>query len=264
VAPTIQGAIDNFKQDDLSVFEPARPILAACLLGRSGPPEKRKKANLWPYVAVLAAVILAFAGWRLLVRSRWNSFFEALRAQPGIAITAIERRRGWYQVSGLKDPQAADPAQLLAARGLDAGEVHFTWQPFLSLAEPFASKRAQAEAIGHIQRQVIRFDPGSSRLLISEAARIEELAREISEVLQASPGARIAVTGHADETGSPATNDKLSAERATQVAEALTSQGIQREILKPSGAGNSRPIRQGTGEWDRATNRGVSFTVSVQ
>ena len=53
----LQSEINNFKQDDLSVFEPAKPILEACLLGQSAP-ERKNKARLWPYLAVIAAIPL--------------------------------------------------------------------------------------------------------------------------------------------------------------------------------------------------------------
>ena len=52
-------------QDDLSVFEPAKPVLEACLLGQSTSPGKAKAAKLWPYVAAIAVLLLAFIGWRL-------------------------------------------------------------------------------------------------------------------------------------------------------------------------------------------------------
>ena len=259
----LQSQINNFKQDDLSVFEPAQPILAECLLGRSGP-EKRKKARLWPYLALVAAVILALVGWRMAVRTRWNQYFEMLRAQPGIVITDIARNGSSYTVSGLKDPQAGDPAQLLAGRNLDAGNVRFIWQPYLSVNTPFAARRAQDEELVRIQRQIIRFETDSSQLVLSEAARIEDLALEIGALLKAVPRARVDIVGHADETGSPGTNVRLSNDRANRVFDALVAQGVPLTALHAVGVGNSSPLRKGATEWDRATNRGVSFKILLK
>jgi OOP family OmpA-OmpF porin len=260
----LRNEINNFKQDDVSVFEPAKPILEACLLGQSTSLEKPKAAKLWPYLAVVALVLLALLSWRIVVARRWDSYFQALRAQPGIVVTGIERRGGLWVVSGLKDPSTADPAQLLAGRNLDGRDVRFAFQPYLSMEQPFASKRALDETAGRIQRQIIRFDTNSSHLAISEAARIEDLALEIGELLRAAPGARIAVTGHSDETGTPEANAKLSADRASRVADSLVAQGVRREALNPSGVGDTRPLRKGESEFDQATNRGVSFTVTLQ
>ncbi len=259
----LQSEINNFKQDDLSVFEPAKPILEACLLGQSAP-EKQNKAKLWPYLAVIAAVIIALVTWRMVTQARWSNYFDSLREQPGIVITDVERHGSQYLLAGLKDPLAADPAALLAARKLDAAKIRFVWQPYLSLNTPFAAKRSQDEAVAKIQRQVIRFDTNSSKLLLTETEKIEAAAETIGQLLRVAPGARIAITGHADETGAPATNNKLSTERANQIADALAAQGIPRTAIDPTGAGNSSPLRKGTSEWDRATNRGVSFSVIMR
>ena len=263
VEAELQSQINGFKQGDVSAFEPAHAILAECLLGRSAP-EKQRKVRLWPYLALIAFVVLAFVGWRILVRNRWNQFFETLRAQPGIVITDIQRGGSQYVVYGLRDPQAADPAQLLAANKLDANQVRFALQPYLSLNTPYAARRTQDGAVEQIQRQIIRFDSNSSRLTLGETARIEDLAQEIGRLLKTAPQARVKVTGHADETGSPASNIKVSVDRAARVTEALVAQGVPRAALNPTGAGSSNPLRGSTSEWDRATNRGVSFSVTVQ
>jgi OOP family OmpA-OmpF porin len=264
VEELLQSEINNFKQDDLSVFEPAKPILEACLLGQSTSSEKMKTARLWPYLALVGALLLAFVVWRGVVARRWDGYFQALRAQPGIVITGIERRGGSWVVSGLKDPDAPDPALLLDRHKLARGEVRFAFQPFLSMEQPFASRRALDETAGRIQRQIIRFDTNSSRLAISEAARIEDLALEIGELLRAAPGAQIAITGHSDETGSPGVNEKLSLDRADRVADLLVAQGVRRDALHPAGVGDTSPLRKGESEFDQATNRGVSFTVMLR
>lgn len=263
VEEQLSGEINSFKQDDVSVFEPAKPILDACLLGRSAP-EKRGKARLWPYLAGVGAILLLLIALRVVVQTRWNRYFDALREQPGIIVTDIQRNGPSYVVSGLKDPLAGDPAKLLAARKLDAKNIRFVWQPYLSVETPFAKARAVEAAARRIQRQVIRFDTNSSKLAASETDRIEELAETINELLGSAPGAHFELSGHADETGSPATNNKLSVDRATQLADALAAQGVPRGTLDATGIGNANPLRKGTTEWDRATNRGVSMRVILK
>lgn len=258
IEESLQSEINNFRQDDLSVFEPARPFLDQCLLGQSAP-EKRVKARLWPYFALVAVIVAGFFGYEAYQRARWNRYFAELKQQPGIVITGIERHGSSYIITGLKDPAAGDPAGLLRTRGLDPKLAGFDLRPYLSLNTPFAEQRDLETARQYIETRIIRFDTGSSKLVPGEADRIDDVAAEMKRL----PGARIAITGHADETGSVDTNGKLSLDRANRVAEALVAHGISPAALTITGTGNSQPLRQGSTDWDRQVNRSVSFTVSA-
>ncbi|HWE48480.1 MAG TPA: OmpA family protein [Bryobacteraceae bacterium] len=252
IEKSLQARIDNFKQDDLSVFEPARPFLEACLLGQSAP--QRKSAKLWPYMVAVAVVLLALLAWRINTQARWNRYFDMAKQQPGIVITGIEKSGPSWVVSGLKDPQASDPAGA-------PGPVRFAWQPYLSLNTPYAVNRELESAVAGIRKQIIRFDSNSSKLVIAEADRIDELALAIGSLLKLRPGAKVDLQGHADDTGSPETNGKLSLDRAKQVEDALVAHGIPQAALAPAGLGNTKPLRSGNSDWDRATNRSVSFEI---
>jgi outer membrane protein OmpA-like peptidoglycan-associated protein len=254
---SLQNEINNFRQDDLSVFEPAREFLNQCLLGQSAP-EKRVKARLWPYFAVVAVIIAGFFGYEAYQRARWNRYFAALKQQPGIVITGIERRGSSYVITGLKDPYAPDPAVQLAVGGLDPNEARFDLRPYLSLNTPFAGLRQFQAAMDFIGARIIRFDTGSSKLAPGEADLIDDVVASIKRLPE---GSIITITGHADETGSAETNDKLSLDRANRVADAFVAQGIASTALKIVGAGNTQPLRQGSSDWDRQANRSVSFTA---
>ena len=256
----LQNEINQFKQDDVSVFEPARPMLEACLLGQSAT-GKTRKARLWPYVAAVATILLVLVGFRMRQQARWNQYFGELKQQPGIVVTNVERHGSNYVVEGLKDPAAPDPAVLLGPRELDPKKVQFRLQPYLSLNTPFAARRALDADRETIGKSAIRFDPGSSKVPVSEVDRIGELAGAMLRLARGEPATRIAVTGHADDTGSEQTNSSLSLDRANHVADALVVEGVAREVLMPEGAGNTKPLRQGTTEWARITNRRVSFRV---
>lgn len=257
IEESLANEINNFKQDDLSVFDPARAYLDRCLLGQSG--TEKRKARLWPYVAVLVVVIAAFFAYQARQRSRWNQYFATLEQQPGIMITGIERHGSSYTIAGLRDPGAPDPAGLLRARGLDPAKASFHLQPYLSLNTPFAAQRELETAKAFIESRTIRFDTNSSKLAPGEADRIDDVIAAIKRL----PGAAITITGRADETGSPETNDKLSLDRANRVADALAEQGIAPAAIKIMAAGNSQPLRPGNTEWDLQVNRSVSFSVSA-
>jgi outer membrane protein OmpA-like peptidoglycan-associated protein len=215
-------------------------------------------------VIVLAAIAVGFFVWQAREQSRWNQYFASLKRQPGFVITGIERRGSSYVVAGLKDPEAPDPAVLLRAAGLDQQKVRHELQPYLSLNTEFAMKRELDAAREQIEKSLIRFDPGSTKLAVAEADRIDSVTAVIVRFLRGRPGSRIAVIGHADETGAPETNDLLSRDRASHVVDALVGQDIPAGALETVSAGNTQPLRAGSTDWDRAANRSVSFRITTQ
>jgi outer membrane protein OmpA-like peptidoglycan-associated protein len=259
IEQSCQKQIDNFKQDDLSVFDPARPFLEDCLLHQSAL-EKGKggKARLWPYLAVLALVIAALLGYQARQRGRWNRYFETLKQQPGIVVTGIEQRGSSYVITGLKDPAAPDPKGRTWGIPVDSGKVSFDLRPFLSLNTAFAAQRELDAAKAFITGRLIRFDTNSSKLAPGEADHIDDVTAAIKRL----PGASITITGRADETGTAETNAKLSVDRANRVAEALVVQGVDRSALTIVGAGDTQPLQHGSSEWALQVNRSVSFTVN--
>lgn len=264
IEQTLQPQIAKFRQDDLSVFEPAQPILARCLLGQSAAPEKRVKARLWPYLLAVAVLLLAWFGFQWRQRIRWNDYFTQLKQQPGIVITNTERHGSSYVIVGLRDPAAQDPGVLLRSRGLDPARAHFELEPYLSLNTPFARQRGFEADRDTINTRIIRFDSNSARLAPGEADRIDDILVVMKRVLAARPNVQITVTGRADEIGAADANDKLSLDRANRVHDALVAQGIDDARLKIVAAGNTQPLRSGGTEWDRAYNRSASFTVTGQ
>jgi outer membrane protein OmpA-like peptidoglycan-associated protein len=259
IEESFQKEIDNFKQDDLSVFDPARPLLEQCLLHQSALEKGTGgKVRLWPYFAVPVILIAGFLGYQGTQRARWNRYFETLKQQPGIVVTGIERHGSSYVISGLKDPAAPDPKGRTWGIPVDARKVSFDLRPFLSLNTAFAAQRELQAAKDFITNRIIRFDTGSSRLAAGEADHIDDVTAAIKRL----PGASVTITGRADETGGAETNDKLSVDRANRVAEALVVQGIDPSALKIVGAGNTQPLRQGSSDWARQVNRSVSFAVN--
>src|SRR5262249_37584390 len=197
-------------------------------------------------------------------QARWDRYFETVKQQPGIVVTRIEKRGQAWMVAGLKDPKAPDPAQLLGGFGLEPARVRFEWQPYLSLNTPCGAERELDADREEIEKQIIRFEVGSSKLPLAEAGRTESLAAAITRILKARPDSRITVTGHTDEVGSAETNIELSRNRAAQVGDALAAQGVPQAQLELIGIGNVQPVHTGGTDWDKAGNRSVSFHVEVK
>ncbi len=88
----------------------------------------------------------------------WQAYVSRLEAQPGIIVAQQTARGGHFYISGLRDPQAADPQALLSGTGVDAARVHSQWQFYQSLDPKFVLKRLMASLN----------PPKSVRLLIVE------------------------------------------------------------------------------------------------
>jgi outer membrane protein OmpA-like peptidoglycan-associated protein len=249
--------LDAFKQDDLSVFDETRPLLEACLLGQSAPDKKKHPVAAWAFAVLIVLLIGGFIWYRIHEQAKWDRYFAALKSQPGVVVTGIEQSPPGYVVSGMKDPKASDRPDLLRAEGLDPKTVRYAWRPFLALDGPFARDRENEEAIQRIQKQLIRFEVDSSKLELAEADKIAEIV----EVLRANPRMRVTLTGRADETGSAARNSSLSEARAAHVVEELVSQGISADRLEQVAVGDTKPLRTGASDLDRADNRSVAIRV---
>ena len=86
-----------------------------------------------------------------------------------------------------------------------------------------------------------------------------QLVREIGIMLQANPNWVLQIAGHTDSVGGPQYNQRLSAERARAVRQALIARGIAPDRLKAIGYGESRPKSENTTLAGRAINRRVEF-----
>ena len=93
--------------------------------------------------------------------------------------------------------------------------------------------------------------------------------KKLAQLLSKYPAATVEITGHSDAMGSAAYNETLSEKRARAVAAFLESNGISKDRLTTSGAGEREQIARNRTENDqdapegRALNRRVEFNVSL-
>ena len=126
-----------------------------------------------------------------------------------------------------------------------------------------AEERAnrELEEAAHAQAQkyasVVYFAVGSA---VVDADGQREL-RWFVEQMQPYPQAVIDVQGFADTTGSEATNEVLSQQRAASVASYLASQGIAPSRLVAKGFGTSSPAASNVTTQGRRNNRRVEVTL---
>jgi outer membrane protein OmpA-like peptidoglycan-associated protein len=224
-------------------FVAARPILNTCLMGRSS---RRGKPSRAPLYLIVAAVLLAFAGWLTISwreQQKWNRYLSALRDEPGITVTDQARSGSRFSISGLLSSH---------------------WEHYISLSPPLAARREQLELRNSIEQEVIRFEIAKSTLGPIQEDALENIAGQIKRLLQLAgrdAAIRVEVVGHTDERGSETVNARLGLDRANIVLATLVAFGVNEGILSVRSAGASQPLRTGQTERDQSFNRSVQFRV---
>lgn len=103
------------------------------------------------------------------------------------------------------------------------------------------------------------FATGSAQLSTNGQRQVRKLAAAFTPKAGDKSQAAILVVGHTDATGSAATNQRLSEQRARAVASILAEQGIPADRMFFQGAGASRPVADNTDATQRGKNRRVEI-----
>lgn len=102
----------------------------------------------------------------------------------------------------------------------------------------------------------VNFQTGRATLLPESQAILDRVA----ESLNNNPGVNVEVGGHTDNTGSRATNLRLSTSRAITVRDYLISKGVAPARITAKGYGPDMPVASNTTAAGRAANRRVELT----
>lgn len=86
----------------------------------------------------------------------------------------------------------------------------------------------------------------------------------IARVLKDHPQARVLVEGFTDSRGGMAVNQRLSAERAESVKQALVERGIDGSRIETAGRGSEQAIASNDTAEGRAQNRRVELTFAAK
>jgi OOP family OmpA-OmpF porin len=138
-------------EGDCAPFEAARPELED-LLREERSSGERARAGLGPLpLAALLLGALALIAWGTRAafrgaeaRARFADLCESLEHEPGFVVVSAERDGDEFQIEGLRDPLARDPAEVARAAGVDPARLTALWHPFQSLDAPFVERRLRA------------------------------------------------------------------------------------------------------------------------
>lgn len=103
----------------------------------------------------------------------------------------------------------------------------------------------------------IKFKADSAEVLASEKSRLDEIA----DVLKLAPNSQFLIEGHTASVGKPAGEQKLSEERAKNIAAELARRGIPAANFICKGHGGNKPIASNDTNEGRAQNRRVEITI---
>lgn len=89
----------------------------------------------------------------------------------------------------------------------------------------------------------------------------QDQLRNVAAILMAYPNARAKIGGYTDNTGDPASNLKLSQERAASVKSSLVNLGVSADRLEAEGYGEQHPVASNATESGRAQNRRIAMHI---
>lgn len=105
--------------------------------------------------------------------------------------------------------------------------------------------------------QNIFFDVDKYELQQKSITELQKILRFLKE----NPSVKVEISGHTDNSGSPAYNLQLSQKRAQAVYDYLISNDVDPKRLFSKGYGATQPIADNTLEEGRQKNRRIEFTV---
>jgi len=107
----------------------------------------------------------------------------------------------------------------------------------------------------------IFFATGKYTLRPESTTELTRLVDLINDIAKVKPGIKIEISGHTDNVGSEAMNQKLSENRAKAVVNYLTGKGISSQKLVYKGYGSTDPVSSNSTAKGRQENRRTEFKI---
>lgn len=191
----LRDALDTIhllKKDELNAFggqteafDDIRGLLSDCLQIQVKEENKRKSPILlWAVAGLLAVLFLSWVSvfWR--AGKQWDAYITELRRTPGIIVTEAERRFSSFYVSGLRDPLAGNPDDMLAQTRLDPEKVTASWKLHQSLEPELVLQRSK-QVLNPPETVTLTFSEGE---LIAGGAADHQWIAEARKLAPVIPG----------------------------------------------------------------------------
>ncbi|CAD9223065.1 OmpA family protein [Burkholderia cenocepacia] len=168
----------------------------------------------------------------------------------GKGFTPLEMIDRVYSRSPMKDPR----------------EITFMCgkpQPVVQAAPPAPAPQPAPQPVP--QRQVLL--QGDANFALDSAALTPEARSQLDRFVQINSGVefrRVVITGFTDSTGSNTHNLALSASRARNVMNYLSSHGLKAQSFVSEGLGAAEPVASNATAEGRAQNRRVEIRIDAQ
>jgi outer membrane protein OmpA-like peptidoglycan-associated protein len=148
----------------------------------------------------------------------------------------------------------------IAEHGIDKAAEYVTAAKNKALAALTAIESAFAPEgfVNAMNLAVINFATGSAEIPAGD----QDLINRAAAALKSAPaGTMIEIGGHTDSTGDPASNLKLSEDRANSVRNALVNAGVSAAMLVAKGYGDAKPVASNDTEYGRFRNRRIEYSI---
>ena len=129
-----------------------------------------------------------------------------------------------------------------------------------------AAAKAEAEKAAAAKEEVVdtkaltasvKFKFNSNELDPASFDTLDKLAA----ILKAAPALKLSITGHTDNIGAAAANQRLSEVRANVVKDYLVKKGVNAANITAAGLGATKPVDTNDTSEGRANNRRVEFAI---
>lgn len=107
-----------------------------------------------------------------------------------------------------------------------------------------------------IALRAVNFNSGNAILLPDSYTQLDEVVQGLKD----NPSVVIEISGHTDNVGKAAANERLSLDRANSVKAYLLAKGVKAEQVTVKGYGPKKPLVSNKNEEGRAKNRRIEMT----
>jgi len=130
-----------------------------------------------------------------------------------------------------------------------------------------AERRAGKITLTRLDEETIRLDVSSEVSFAVNSADIQRNFQDslntMADVIGDYDKTAVHVIGHTDDTGTESYNQQLSEQRATSVTRYLTRTGVDRERMRFSGRGETKPVANNKTSSGRSRNRRVEIYLKT-